>query len=399
VNWRTAVRVGIAAVGLGVAATVFVYGRRHQPAPRLPIDPPKLDSNVTLLGGPGEQLMFKGNQPSAKITFKESKSYDDGHLRLQDAVVNGLGDKPFTLTAAVLETVPSANRNERPNELKLSGGFSFAASDGLIVESDAGTYDDKSGVLTIPGSVKFKRGRVSGTSTGAVYDRAQDSVTMLDAVTARIEADAQGKGASEATSKKMVMLRGQHSVQLEEDARITSDNQVLSGQTATMLFAEDETALKYLQLRGNARVAPKPGAPAGQQTMSSDDLTMSFYPDGVTMQHATLTGRAQMSTTDQNGCRSIRATWIDFFTGKDGQTLTQLQARDKVIVEIPPAANSSGRTITSATLSATGDEKKGLTSAKFEGEPCFVEEPAATARSRGASASTPCAAKAVMHCG
>ena len=111
---------------------------------------------------------------------------------------------------------------------------------------------------------------------------------------------------------------------------------------------------------------------------------MAFYPDGVTMQHATMTGQAVLTTTDASGARSINASWIDLFTGKDGHTVTKLEARDNVLVEIPATKTTSARTITSATLTANGDEKRGLTSARFDGSPCFREggavAPAGSAR-------------------
>ena len=53
-----------------------------------------------------------------------------------------------------------------------------------------------------------------------------------------------------------------------------------------------------------------------------------------------------------------------------------LLARDKVVVDIPPGQGTAGRVITSDTLDAKGDEKRGLTSARFEGRPKFEERPA-----------------------
>jgi len=140
-----------------------------------------------------------------------------------------------------------------------------------------------------------------------------------------------------------------------------------------VLFTDDESAMKFLELRGRAEVTPASGAAAGQPRMSSTDLTMSFHPDGITMQHATLTGKAVLTTGDASGQRSIHASWIDLFTGTDGQTVTKLDARDNVLVEIPATKTTLARTITSATLAASGDGKRGLTSARFEGSPCFRE--------------------------
>jgi hypothetical protein len=384
VNWRSGVRVGVAVVGLGVAAAVFVYSRRQPPPPAPPPDLPTLDPTQKLAGGPGQIDWSKKGSESVQVTFGGSRGYEDGRMGFDSAVVRGLGEHAFTLKASVLETLTPVGKGDQPVRFDLAGRFTFEASDGLVVESDRGSYDDSTGILTMPGAVTFRRARLSGTSLGAVFDRAQDTVKFLDQVTANVAPDPNGKGAAQATSKRMLLARGQHTLRLEENARIAGDSQVITGQQAAVVFSEDESKLKHLEVRGSARVDPVPGASENQPAMSADNLTMSFHPDGITMQHSTLTGRAVMTTTEAGRTRFIRASWIDFSVGPDGRTLTELRARDKVVVELPATDTTAGRTITSDTLEARGNEKKGLTSARFEGKPSFEEMPqAAPARGQG----------------
>jgi lipopolysaccharide export system protein LptA len=397
-NWRTGVRIGLAAIGLGVAATVYVKSRNAPPPPVLPATATKLDPNVSLLSGEGKMLSYDGDKLSLEIAYKSSTSYVDGRVRLEGAVIKGLGESAFTLRTTALETKGPAVAGAKPTEFTLTGPFTFEGSDGMVVEATAGSYDDTKGTLDIPGAVTFRRGRMSGTSTGAKYDRAADTVNLLAAANATVAPDAQGKGAAQASSTRMSLVRGQHSLLMDENARIVGEAQVMSAQKATVLFTEDESAIKFLELRGAANVTPASSTATGQPRMSANDLTMAFYPDGVTMQHATLTGQAVLTTTDAGGSRSINASWIDLFTGKDGQTVTKLEARDKVLVEIPATKTTSARTITSATLTAGGDEKRGLTSARFEGSPCFREGGVAASAASSQAAQPrdpgPCAAPA-----
>src|SRR4029450_2765816 len=111
----------------------------------------------------------------------------------------------------------------------------------------------------------------------------------------RVGPDAKGPGSADASSKRMVMERGLHSLRLEEGARIVSQSQTLTGAHATMLFTEADTALKFLGLRGAARVDPMPGSAANQPAMSADEVSMGFHPDGQTLQHARLTGHAVLT--------------------------------------------------------------------------------------------------------
>ena len=372
-NWRTGVRIGLAVIGLGVAATVWVKSR-NGPPPQLPPDSaPKLDPNVSLLSGQGEMLSYDGDKLSLKIPYKNSRTYEDGRVRLEGAVIEGLGDRAFKLRTTTLETKGPTTAGTRPTQFTLTGRFTFEGSDGVVVEADAGTYDDTTGALDIPGAVTFRRGRLSGASTGAKYDRSTDTVNLLAAATATVAADAQGKGAAQASSTRMSLVRGQHSLLMDENARIAGETQVMTAQKATVLFTDDESAMKFLELRGRAQVTPATHAAAGQPRMSATDLTMAFHPDGITMQHATLTGQAVLTTSDATGQRSIHASWIDLFTGPDGQTVTKLDARDNVLVEIPATKTTLARTITSSTLTASGDDTRGLTAARFDGSPCFRE--------------------------
>ena len=190
---------------------------------------------------------------------------------------------------------------------------------------------------------------------------------------ARIAADESGKGAADATSTTMTLERVQKSLRLDGAARIVSETETLSGDIANMFFTEDESALRFLELRGHASVVPiDPGA-GGAPDMRADDITMTFHPDGRTVHHATLTGTAALQLSGSTGGRSIRGSWIDLFTAADGKTLTRLEAKDNVVVVLPATASAPAREIRAATLLATGKEPKGLETARFQTGVRFVE--------------------------
>jgi hypothetical protein len=100
----------------------------------------------------------------------------------------------------------------------------------------------------------------------------------------------------------MIMERGLHSLRLEEGARIVSQSQTLTGTNAAMLFTDDDTALKFLELRGSRAGGSHARQPANQPAMSADEISMGFHPDGQTLQHATLTGQAELTLRDAT-CR------------------------------------------------------------------------------------------------
>jgi lipopolysaccharide export system protein LptA len=98
-------------------------------------------------------------------------------------------------------------------------------------------------------------------------------------------------------------------------------------------------------------------------------------------------GGATMHQPGAQGRRSIEGDRIDFTTAPDGTTLTKLDAaprdsKGRVVVRLPAAPGAPARRITGATMASTGDEKRGLTAAVFEGGVEFEE----TGGARGGAA-------------
>jgi lipopolysaccharide export system protein LptA len=378
----------VAIVGLGCAAAIFVYTRSREqpPAPQTSLE--RIDPTAALEGGKGVTIYTKVGRTPITLSFGSTLTYADGRVRWEKVEIKGLENTPFTILADVVETRGKAVKEERPTHFDLTGHVVLITDDGLRLETDRASYEDAANQLTIPGPVTFARGRLSGRGVGATYDRERDAIALLDQATARVAPDDAGRGGADASSTRMSLVRGQKTLLLEGSARVVGEAQTLTANEATFVFTEDERAVKYLALRGRARVEPNAGGAADRPGMSADNITMAFHQDGLTLQHATLTGKAVLTIAGAV-TRSIRASWIDFFTGPDGRTLTELHAKDQLVVELGPTATAPGRTITATVLTATGDDKKGLTSARFEGNPRFQEMPAAEAGRAGQVPSSP----------
>jgi len=388
VNWQRTARWIVAAVGIGVAVAIVAYSRRRPEPPPRPPELANIDQAASVQGGAGQTVVLRAGNSPITIDYGSIRKYDDGRGHFENVTIKGLEESKFTVTAKVLETAAPLAGSDKPQKLNLSGGVSLTTEDGLELKSDTASWDEKANRMMMPGKVSFKKGRLSGTGVGATYDRETDSFMLLDKAEAHVDVDKEGHGGADLSSSKMNLVRGQHIVQLIDNAKIVGEVQTLTSKNATLSFTEDESAVKYLELRERAKVETKPGAKSDKPTMNADNITMAFYEDGVTLKHATLTGQSVLTLAGANA-RSIRASRIDVDLAPDGQTLTDLRGTDRVVVTIAATATAPGRTITSNTLKATGDEKRGLTSARFEGSPQFEETAAAGPRRGGPSAAKP----------
>ena len=220
--------------------------------------------------------------------------------------------------------------------------------------------------------MNFTKGRLSGRGIGATYNRDAQTFEFLDQAHADVAPDAQGKGAARATSKMMTMLRASKMLRLDQKASIVTETETLAADVENLYFTDDEQSIRFLELRGHSTVTPS-SASSGTPEMRADNITLTFHPDGRTLQHATLTTQASVVLLDGTLRKAIQASWIDLYTGADGKTLTRLDAKDRVVVVLPPDGTTPARTIRSATLTTTGDEKVGLKAALFEKDVSFEE--------------------------
>jgi lipopolysaccharide export system protein LptA len=371
VRWQWPARIIVAAIGLGVAVAIVVSANRRsrpaEPATSLQV----INPNVVAKGGAGRTQFLRAGKDPVNLTSKGSEEDRSGHRFFTDVLVEGLESDRFTIKGDRLDL---DGPDDNPTTFNVSGHVVITTSDGLHLETDKAIYDNTTGRLNMPGSVTYTKGRISGSALAAGYDRDRDVITLLGSAKARVEPDATGKGAADATATRMSLARGQHMLDMDESARIVGDSQVLTGDKAIMTFTEDDRAIKVLELHGAARAMPKAGArdAADQPDMAADHITMAFQADGVTLQRASLLGQASLALAGASA-RSIHAAAIDLAMGPDGHTLTNLKANDRVVVDLAATATSRARTITAGSLVATGDDAHGLTSARFEGAPVFTE--------------------------
>lgn len=374
-RWQRVARLGFAAVGLGCAVAVGV--RFHaRPAVVVAPSPVKHDPEATVEGGRGHSLQWdKDGKEDWRIEFASMAIYPDGRKTFTQAhFTSAKGDRAFEIWANDAEAQGTGTRGAGPADVKLKGKVRITTSDHWVIQGGSATYADSTGIVTMPGPMTFARDRMAGEGQGATYDRVNGVLTILDRAHIASAPDASGAGALDARAARMSIDRPQKSAQLEGLTRIERDKEILSADTQALLFTDDEKGLKQLDMSGHASVAPKPGAADAPPDMRADVIHLLVYPDGHTLQHATLRGQAHVQLASTTGAKTIAAPAVDLDLAKDGQTLTSLDGTGGVTVHLPPTSDTpSARTITAPALVSTGDEKAGLKSSLFSGGVTFVE--------------------------
>lgn len=372
-RWQRNARFAVAAIGLGCAAAVYFY-TRDRPTQEIPLDAVRKHPTAKSETGRGSYMRSKGGKELWEITYAGLREYPDGRMHFEGA---RLKDKveDFEMSADVVDTAPRPAGSDTPGELVATGHVHVLTKDGATLDADTATYDERIGLIKIPGAVMFSRGRMSGQGLGATFDRVNNILNVFDQTRVVVTPDEAGLGAITATSKTLLFARNEKSARFVQDARIVRDTETLSGDTAILVFTDDEQQLKSLELRGRGAVTPAPTAEsAGPPEMHADDITLLMYPDGRAVSQARLEGHASMLMTNAEGARSIVAPRIGLSLAPDGKTLTRLNAKDGVVVELPATkATPAARRITAMTLDAQGNDKQGLTAARFDDRVVFTE--------------------------
>lgn len=385
-RWQKPARLAIAAFVIAFAAVVVVALRRSGPpkaAPTTPrIDPQTIAETHAAAGAPLPVITRTGPDGKVSLTlaFEKQLTYPDGRNVFTRATITlpDNGGRSVTITGAEAELLAPQDSSQELASARMSGGVTLKTSDGLEVTADTASYDDKTGVVTVPGEVHFTRGRLSGSGIGATYDRGRDVLWLLDRAAMRVEPDETGGGVAEGTAGAAGLARADHYVRLTRTAHLVSDGRTIDAEEVTIQLSDDDRLIQTMALRGNSRITGGPGA-GGPQAMSARDIDLTYASDGRTLQQARLIENAvaELAGDAASGQRRIAARNIDIGMGADGSTVTALTANGSVQVDIPASAEAPARRINSAALVSGGPD--GLQTATFTGGVTFREQRAARA--------------------
>ena len=369
--WQRRARVLTAVFGVAVAVLVFRGLKRRTPAPELPAIV-RFDPSAVVEGTGASTARISGTRETFRLESEHQFTYSDGTARLTGVKIHAPAredNRAFDLAGDESRVAPNETA------ITLSGRVTLNASDGLVVTMDRATYAKSDAVVRAPGVIQFARGRVSGHGVGMVYDNNTDVLTLLEQAVVRIAPDAAGTGGVDVASGSAVLARREKLMRFERGVKITRPGEQIGADASLAHLSEDEKRIQAVELRGNARIATKGAAAGGLQSMSGNDMNLTYADDGQTLQHAQIIGNAVSMMAGQSGGagREIKASVIDVALASDGATPTALTGRQAVQLTFPPDASTPGRTIAATNLDATGEAGAGLTRATFTGNVQFRE--------------------------
>jgi LPS export ABC transporter protein LptC len=356
-SWQKRARLGVAVFAVLFAVGVyFAVGERQKAAPLEPIERKDPASTAEVLGGVLNRLL--GSNEDFKVSFATQISYPDGSHKLGDVRIEtrNRSGRDFTITAA--EATVAAN--ESAYELKQN--IVLKASDGFELHTDDATFNTSDEIVRAPGSVTFTRGKMSGSGVGMTYHERTQILTLASGSQVALYDDA-GTATTSFQSGSSTLDRAANVLTLKETVHVVRDGQEFDADSGEAQLSEEEEFIRYVKLRGEARVTGGGAVDA----MSARDIDLDYTDDGKLLERVILVGEAAVAlkgATAGAPAREVHGGRLDLALAADG-AVTRVVGQDGVRLVLPPDDDTPPRTITARTLDGAGEPGKGLTRIEF----------------------------------
>ncbi|MEP7119155.1 MAG: LPS export ABC transporter periplasmic protein LptC, partial [Acidobacteriota bacterium] len=368
-SWQRRARLVAGVVAIAAAGGAYwVTGTRRVALTSPPVRP--LAEQVVSKVHKGEAAQSTGEREEFSLDFAEQSTYKDGRTVATDltAHVANRGGRSFTIGAK--EGTVGTDKSS----LLMNGAVVLTASDGLVAKTENASYADGEGIVRAPGPVGFTRGKTKGTGVGFTYDKHRDTMWLLDKSVVHVAGGSASGGDMDIRSGAFGEARRDRYMSLERNVHVTRPGQTISADNIMVYLLPDRDEPDAIELRGNGVINGGVGM-GNLRAMRARDVNLDYADDGRTLQHATLAGQASITLAGAAGTATgqrMSAEWIDVSLAPDG-AITNLVARDRLLVTLPAQPGAPARTIRATELTGGGTAGGGLTSMHFSGGVDFRE--------------------------
>ncbi len=373
-TWQRRIRFGIAALGIGFAVFVYLSIRKTAP-PSRPPSVERLDPTASMEGTGGTSRKLKADKEDYRVDYEKILSYPDGRQKLLKVkvFVDQRAGHNFNITGQEAEAV-----GEKQDRVLIKGQVEFSSDDGLQAKTDEATYEQGTGMIRAPGPFQFTQRGMSGTSVGMTYDKAGDTLSLLEKVVLKSTPDKPGEDPIGIESGSAIFSRGENQIDFDGTFSATSGKRKFDSDSATALLVDDGSRMRMLEMRGRARISGIGEGGGALKDLAADTINMEFLDDGRTLSGAVLIGGAVIKLGGEGTAdRRFGGEWIDVRLAPDGVTVNGLTARGNALLELPAEKTDPARTIHADSAAAKGEPGKGLNSATFSDNVEYREAAAA----------------------
>ncbi|HVQ29524.1 MAG TPA: LPS export ABC transporter periplasmic protein LptC [Vicinamibacteria bacterium] len=371
---------------------------------RKPTVPPPVALPATAAAGvPGTSVgelvlrRFKGEHEGFVLKAKKTLSQEGAETRFQGVDVEVHYVERGEPGKAHI-TADECRYSSETERAVFQGSVHVVTADGFELDSESLIYRGDKGLVKTADPIRFKRGTVSGTSTGMDYREAGGEVELPADVFVRIEDDT-GKGpATEIRSARANVGRDRALLRFEDDVRVVQGDDSLKAEKLTVNLNAELTAAYRAVATGDVELltkgaAPLPGLQGTAQTKGARLLKGNrldvWFRDDHTLKEATASPDAELlvmpGPRDPPENRRVRSRVLAFRFDEQGR-MVELQAQKDAVATVEPLRGSTvqARSVAAGNFVAQLDPETGA--AKTVDFEKTVEFKEGTRSAHGASA-------------
>lgn len=311
---------------IGVIVVAFVRGVRKPGLPQPTPEAPRLGAQVVSVVEGYDYVVTEGGRPTYRVKAARDTAYSDGRHELEQ----------LTLIAYAADGTEKARivadhgvYRQKEGEAQFSGQVKMTEAEGLEVTSEKLNYNQLKQVAATDVAVQFKRGDMSGSSTGAVFYSTTKVIDLSkDAHLVKEHAE-KGKGGPP------IEVRGgwggydgvKGLIRFEGAVVVTQGAQEGRADAMNGFFdAATKKKLERIELRGNSFL--KDGRKGKQAEAQARDI--DFFFDGAQqLTRAVATGAAKARSLEPDAPRELSAERVEalYAPSPQGSNLQSITAQ------------------------------------------------------------------------
>ena len=282
-----ALRLGLLALGLSVAAAVVWSLRQPGRRPALPGPAAEAKPAQSTRMGQFRYQQLKQGLESFVIEAESMTGQQQEEVQLQSVTLrfNYMArGEPGTGTI----TSNDATLQAAKQRAFFKGNVKVTTADGFELTTDSLLYRGDRGIARTDDPAQFRRNELSGSSTGLLYDSEEGRVVLPADALLRIRG--QGKRETEIRGSRAVLLRQEGSLQFLDGATVTQGGTRLKSDRFILFFHEADRYLTQARAVDGVEIestgdqplpgaAPLPGG-GGKRRLRASVFDMVFRPDG-----------------------------------------------------------------------------------------------------------------------
>ncbi len=349
---------------IAVIVTAFIRARR-QPRPPGPVRAASLlKTNVTSVVEGYKFVKMEDGRETLRLLAAKDTAYEDGRHELEKVDLTAFGEKPGN-SMRILADRGSYQRDQ--SVVTFDGNVRMTNSEGLEVTTQSLKYEQQIEIASTEVAIQFRKGEISGSSTGALLHTKTRNLTLLkDARVRSTSAKTGGTGNKtgphaslnqgqpiDIASEKASYAEIEGVIRFEGNATAVQGERSARADAITGVINTGTKKLDRIELRGNSLLKSLEKGKASEAQARDMDF---FYDEFQHLKSSVANGAAHARSLEKDSPREINAERIET-TYKPGgpdnsesllSTMTT-QGRTTMKIEViegaPNAAQCSERVI------------------------------------------------------